>query len=109
MNEIDILGPNLPSRSCPVILCPACRRPGVNGWYDERTDSWSISCNKCGVEMEIPSVGTDLESACELLNRAERLGYEVDVANGRRKENEEIHIQGKAGIEAWKEDSGLLE
>ena len=28
--------------------------------------------------MEIPSVGTDLESACELLNRAERLGYEVD-------------------------------
>ena len=80
----DQIGQKLPVKSCPIIRCPACRALGVHGNYDERTNRWSIFCNKCGTEMEIPSVGTDLESACELLNRAERLGYEVDKANGRR-------------------------
>lgn len=109
MNDIELKGVLYEVKTCPITLCPACRRPGIHGHYDERTDKWSISCNKCGTEMEIPSVGTPLESACELLNRAERLGYEVDKANNRRKENEEIHIQGETGTEAWKENSGLLE
>lgn len=74
----DLKGQNLPIRSCPVILCPACRSPEIKGRYDIMHDSWAIQCTKCGTEMEIPSVGTDLESACELLNRSERLGYEVD-------------------------------
>ena len=83
-NEIELKGDLYLVKTCPITLCPACRRPGIHGRYDERTNKWSIFCNQCGTEMEIPSVGTDLESACELLNRAERLGYEVDKANGRR-------------------------
>lgn len=74
----DQIGQRIPARSCPIVLCPACGSPNLRGNYDEYRDRWSIDCPKCGTEMEIPSAGTDLESACELLNRSERLKYEVN-------------------------------
>ena len=50
----------------------------VRGHYNYLYFTWSIECSKCGTSLEIPQVGTDLESACELLNRSERLKYEVN-------------------------------
>ena len=75
----DQVTQTIPIRSCPIIKCPACGSLEITGNYNERRDSWSIECSSCGTGMEIQSVGTPLESACELVNRYEKLGYEVKM------------------------------
>lgn len=80
MNDISISNTGL--RATPRFRCPACGSPEAKGTIG--SSKVTIYCNKCGIEMERPRCGTELEDACEIINEAEKLRYKVDKYNDRR-------------------------
>jgi transcription elongation factor Elf1 len=64
----------------PKITCAACGSPNVSGYYNDRSNTWSISCPDCGVSIEMPDNYnvSELENEVNILNFYEKLRYQVN-------------------------------
>ena len=64
----------------PKITCAACGSPNVRGHYNDKSNTWSISCPDCGVSLEMPDNYnvSELENEVDILNFYERIRHQVN-------------------------------
>ena len=64
----------------PKITCAVCGSLNVRGYYNDRSNTWNISCPDCGVSIERPDIAdaSDLENEVDILNSYERIRHQVN-------------------------------